>query len=105
MSTLHEFDLILLSQLEDEEIDIIDNFVIDDYFIDYVNDQIGQNNKMYLIPSFVPANEAKKTDKPNTVGIDMTGMTFLIILKLLVETLVMESIAKLPKYNYEEFLS
>lgn len=108
MSTLHEFHLILLNQLEDIERDIIDEFVIDDYFIDYVDDQIGyENNKIYKVPAFSPANEAKKTDTPNTLGIDIAGMTLFTYhsSQLLVETFEQWKVIaeKLPpKYNYED---
>lgn len=56
-----------------------------------VNDSLGQwlgngtsrgnfgsfgMNKNYEKQYVVPANEAKKKDKPNTAGLDRTGMTF-----------------------------
>lgn len=71
------------------EVEILDEFVIDDDFIDYVNDQIDRaNNKSYQVPCIISPEEVLKSEKTNEVGMDPWGMTLFTMdsAELLIQT-------------------
>jgi len=105
MSELHEFDLTSIK----EDFKIIDSFVIDDDFIYFVNDKLGQsNNTMYRVPSIIPFEETENTEEPNGTGFALTGTSAFTFHSsdLLVETFEQwKTIAeKIPEeiYHYDE---
>lgn len=43
----------------------VNNFVIHDDFISYVDEQVGEpNNKLLKVPSFIPIEEIEQSERP-----------------------------------------
>ncbi|WP_312756062.1 hypothetical protein [Rummeliibacillus suwonensis] len=72
MSSFHEFYLVS----KDMNWGKVNNFVIHDDFISYIDEQVGEsNNKLFKVPSFMPIEEIEKSERPLETGLDFFGTT------------------------------
>lgn len=71
-SAFHEFYLVN----KDMNWEKVNNFVIHDGFISYVDEHVGEsNNKLLKVPSFMPIEEIEKSEIPKKTGLDFFGTT------------------------------